>query len=212
MVEAICAGIVIGLGCVADLYVGGIMGSILYAIVIMSVIYYDLDLFVGHTGLLNPKQTDIIELGLIFLWNIIGVSIIALLTLCTPVYQERIAASAHELWAFYDGIGPFGIIPLGIFCGLTMYGGIVAYTKTENYIMTMIPIMMCVLAHWPFVPNMVFLMWFNQAKGLDLAIGTLVGNLIGCNAWLLIRGHSDRFIDTLSPPKRTWWDYFEKDR
>ncbi len=55
MVEAICAGIVIGLGCVADLYVSGIMGSILYAIVIMSVIYYDLDLFVGHTGLLNPK-------------------------------------------------------------------------------------------------------------------------------------------------------------
>ena len=37
------------------LYVGGIMGSILYAIVIMSVIYYDLDLLVGHTGLLNPK-------------------------------------------------------------------------------------------------------------------------------------------------------------
>lgn len=212
MVEAICAGIVIGLGCVADLYVGGIMGSILYAIVIMSVIYYDLDLFVGHTGLLNPKQTDIIELGLIFLWNIIGVSIIALLTLCTPVYQERIAASAHELWAFYDSIGSFGIVPLGIFCGLTMYGGIVAYTKTENYIMTMIPIMMCVLAHWPFALNMVFLMWFNQAKGLDLVIGTLVGNLIGCNAWLLIRGHSDRFIDTLSPPKRTWWDYFKKDR
>ena len=212
MVEAICAGIVIGLGCVADLYVGGIMGSILYAIVIMSVIYYDLDLFVGHTGLLNPKQTDIIELGLIFLWNIIGVSIIALLTLCTPVYQERIAASAHELWAFYDSIGPFGVVPLGIFCGLTMYGGIVAYTKTENYMMTMIPIMMCVLAHWPFVPNMIFLMWFTQAKGWNLAIGTLVGNLIGCNAWLLIRGRSDRFIDTLSPPKRTWWDYFKKDR
>ena len=60
MVEAICAGIVIGLGCVADLYVSGIMGSILYAIVIMSVIYYDLDLFVGHTGLLNPDRKSVV--------------------------------------------------------------------------------------------------------------------------------------------------------
>ena len=48
MIEAICAGIVIGLGCVANLYVGGIMGSILYAIVIMSVIYYDLDLWISE--------------------------------------------------------------------------------------------------------------------------------------------------------------------
>ena len=212
MIEAICAGIVIGLGCVADLYVGGIMGSILYAIVIMSVIYYDLDLFVGHTGILNPKQTDVVELGLIFFWNIIGISAIAILTLLTPSYRDRILESAHELWEYYNRIGFFGMIPLGIFCGLTMYGGIVAYTKTENYIMTMIPIMMCVLAHWPFALNMVFLMWFNQAQGWDLIIGTLVGNLIGCNAWLLIRGRSDRFIDTLSPPKRTWWDYFKKDR
>ena len=55
MVEAICAGIVIGLGCVANLYIGSIMGAIFYAIVVMSVIYYDLDLFVGHTGILNSK-------------------------------------------------------------------------------------------------------------------------------------------------------------
>ena len=36
MVEAICAGIVIGLGCVANLYIGRIMGAVFYAIVVMS--------------------------------------------------------------------------------------------------------------------------------------------------------------------------------
>ena len=212
MVEAICAGIVIGLGCVANLYIGGVMGSILYAIVIMSVIYYDLDLFVGHTGILNSKQTDIVELGLIFLWNIMGVSAIAALALLTPIYRDRILESAHELWTYYNNIGFLGLIPLGIFCGLTMYGGIVAYDKTQNYMMTMIPVMMCILCHWPFVPNMIFLMWFNQGAGWELALSALIGNLIGCNAWLLIRGRSDRMTTDLEPKKKTFWDYFHHDR
>lgn len=219
MVEAICAGIVIGLGCVANLYIGGIMGAIFYAIVVMSVIYYDLDLFVGHTGILNSKQTDIIELGLIFMWNIMGVSIIAVLVLLTPSYRDGVIESARKIWEYYNRIGPFGMVPLGIFCGLTMYGGIVAYTKTQNYIMTMIPIMMCILCNWPFSLNIIFLLWFNQGQGQgvgvvggwELALSTLIGNLIGCNAWLLIRRGSKRMTTNLEPQKKTFWDYFKKD-
>ena len=91
-----------------------------------------------------------------------GVSIIAVLVLLTPSYRDGVIESARKIWEYYNHIGLFGMIPLGIFCDLTMYGGIVAYTKTQNYIMTMIPIMMC---HWPFSLNIIFLLWLNPGCG-----------------------------------------------
>lgn len=195
MVEPLLAGFVVGFGTMSYLYVGGPMGALLYAITILSIIYYDLDLFVGKAGLLTSRQTDIIELVLILLGNLIGVTAIAAALFIIPGYGEPYGKLAAETIERHMSYGIDGLFVISIFAGMVMYAGITAYKKTQIWIMLCLPIMMVILCDWPFIVSEFFMYVGvrNDWVKWYYLIPIMLGNFIGANLFPLLRRHSPRY-------------------
>jgi len=88
LIESILAGFVVSFGAIAYLFIDDMLiSSICIGLVLMSIVYYDLDLFTGHGGLLTSQRETVIEGIIIFVGNNIGVMWIALLLKLAPEYN-----------------------------------------------------------------------------------------------------------------------------
>lgn len=199
MVEAFLGGLVIGLGCIANYTVGGWLGALFFAITILSAVYYDLDIFVGKAGLLTNKNLDIVEMLLVFAGNFAGITWISLLIKLIPQYGEPLGKIAEDMLTQTSSVAWDTCFVLAIFAGMTLYGGIVAYVKTKNWIMLVLPIMMMILADWPFSLITVFLLWQADWINWPHLIPIILGNMIGVNIWHLLRRRSERYHDEFKP-------------
>lgn len=195
MIDAICGGIVVGLGAIADLVIGGPVGAFMFGLTVLSAIYFRLDLFIGRPGLLTDKNLDIVEMIFCLIGNFIGVTWIAVFVKMVPGYGSEVDIMAKQLlssisWAHLDTL-----LITSFFAGLTMYGGVIAYDMTKNWLMLVLPITMCILAGWPICFRTFFILWAGDFENWKVIIPVIMGNTLGVNTWHMLRRHSPRYME-----------------
>ena len=123
MIKSIMAGFMITLAAAIYLTVGGALGAFMFSIGLLTILFFQFNLFTGKAGLLAERQIKPLFLVIIWIGNLIGCALCSLLLLLTPLESSfAVGASAitltriSNLW--------FENIILGIFCGIFMYIGV----------------------------------------------------------------------------------------
>lgn len=80
LLRSILAGICIGFGGAIFIKLGGIIGAIMFAFGLLSVVHFKLPLYTGTAGFIKlSKSSEYAKMGLIFIGNFIGCLLLALL-------------------------------------------------------------------------------------------------------------------------------------
>jgi formate/nitrite transporter FocA (FNT family) len=145
LLSAILAGIMIGIGATVYLSVDNhIVGSLLFAIGLYTIVAYQLNLFTGKIGYLvveSQKMNYLIFLIITWIGNLIG----------TFLYGIVIANIRHELVMKANALcktklaqDPFTAVFLGLFCGLLMFIAVDNYKNNTNDFGKIIGVFVCV--------------------------------------------------------------------
>ena len=179
---AIFAGMLIGIGGLTYLNVGGIIGAVLFAFGLLSVVLCKAQLYTGKAGFLPYRQFPTVMT--IMLGNVIGCALIAVLTLYTknPKVMEGVGAIvASRAAATWHGL-ILTSIGTGIIMTLAVYGAL-----NKNYLPLLfgVPVfIMCGLPHCVadsfyysvYAVNGMFEWWMLRPW-----VYAMIGNYIGCN-------------------------------
>lgn len=194
MYKSFLAGVMITIGAAVFLTVGGVTGSILFSIGLLTILYFQYELFTGKAGLLAQKKIEVAALCKIFCGNLLGcafgVGILCLAGLAAEMREPAFAivtSRINNMW--YENIFR------GIICGVLMYIAVNEY-KDAPYVTIMCIATFILLGANHCVADMAYLMLGlvgrpdNWLAAL-LALGyTIIGNIIGCN--LLPLCHSSK--------------------
>lgn len=179
----ILAGVVIALGCVVSLCAPNYAGLILFAIGLLMVKRFGLRLLTGKAGLIIEESVKApkvaIELGRIFVFNVLGTFIAALMALLIwQVDSPEIALAVER--AQVESL--LSVFVRSIFCGVLVYAGVKAETALE----TIIYVFAFLVAGFTHSIAYSFYFWISALTAqatvqmlFALAIAA-VGNVLGC--------------------------------
>lgn len=180
----ILAGVVIALGCVANLCAPNYVGSILFAIGLLMVKRFGLRLLTGKAGFMieervkTPKAA--IELGRIFAFNALGTFIVALMVLL--MWQIDSSEVVLAVLRAADARNLLSVFVRSIFCGVLVYAGVKAETALE----TIMYVFAFLVAGFTHSIAYSFYFWISvltaqaTAKMLFALLIAAVGNVLGC--------------------------------
>ncbi len=138
--KGLCGGVIIGFGGVAFLLSPDkIIGAILFAIGLISVIIFQANLFTGKIGYITKNSENIKNLWLMLLLNIVGASVVGLIF--SPICHEAAAALINRklqinlLDAFIKSIG----------CGVSIQLAVSLFKKTNNIVTIILPVVTFIL-------------------------------------------------------------------
>ncbi len=183
--KSIIAGILIGLGVIANIQVANpIIGALLFSFGLLTIIHAEFYLFTGKIGfvLTKGKRMGVLNLISVLLANFIGIVVtIYLYALANPVFLTKICVAANAKFSK-------NILTLFInacFCGALIHFAV----KNKQTILTILAIMIFILigaehcvADFPY-----FLYNFSLINGLKM-LSIIAGNTIGA---IIIEGLSD---------------------
>ena len=179
---SILAGMVIALGCILYINIGKVLGAFCFAVGLMSVILYQFKLFTGKAGLLAQGKITLLELGKIWIGNLLGVELIALICLFLPS-TEHLINTCNSIMEIRAKTGFIGSLFLAIPCGMLMY---MAVSAPDNP-MKLFYVCMCVTAFimggfYHCVADMFYTLVGARTWQQYINIFFVTaGNLIGCN-------------------------------
>lgn len=200
---SILAGMMIALGCVLYIKIGGVLGAFLFSIGLLSVVQYEFKLFTGRAGKLATKEIKPIELGKIWLGNLLGVIIMSFIIVCSP-YRETIQDGCKAIMEQREAAGFFASFLLAIPCGMLMYMAVSAKGLLKPFYVSM-----CVMAFicggfYHCVADMFYTvagaMTWRQYVNI---IPVTLGNLLGCNIVPLVltyRGSKEHHENSVAIP------------
>lgn len=197
ILKSILAGLMIAIGGTVNLTIGGIGGSILFAIGLFMIVVNSYNLYTGKIGyLFNNGKKYIIELILTLVGNLIGTVSVGYLLLLTRIGSKIKNASMiicetklNDTW--------YSILILSIFCGMLMYLAVNLYKELKDsgkYIAVFICVCVFILCGFEHcIANMYYFSVANMWS-LDTAfylvimiLGNSIGSLIIANGNKLIK-------------------------
>ena len=138
--KGLCGGAIIGFGGVAFLLSPDkIIGAILFAIGLVSVIIFQANLFTGKIGYITKDSENIRNLWLMLLLNIAGASVVGLIF--SPLCHEAAAALISQKFqinlinAFIKSIG----------CGVSIQLAVSLFKRTNNIVTIILPVVTFIL-------------------------------------------------------------------
>ena len=182
-IRSILAGICIGLGGAIFLKLGGIVGAIMFAFGLLSVVHFRLPLYTGTAGFINFKLfDDYVTMLIILIGNIVGCYLLSLLNIQgidgSQVIQSRINVGYTQ--CLLNAIG------CGLIMTLIVKGG-----KDKNLLLILFGIPLFILlgfyhsiadAFYASVSN------FDIVKNYwQYYLMIVLGNFIGCNVPRLLK-------------------------
>ena len=177
------AGICIALGGAIFLKIGGVVGAVMFAFGLLTVVHFKLPLYTGTAGFINYKDwNEYSILTLILIGNIIGCFLLSLLNIQgidgTPVIQARLDAGYFQ--SLLNAIG------CGLIMTLIVQGG---REKNQLLILFGIPVFI-LLGFYHSIADAFYVMLvpFDMQKHyLPTYLIIVLGNFIGCNVPNLFR-------------------------
>lgn len=193
--SAFLAGIAVGVGGIVFLSVENkVMGSVLFAVGLLTILAFKLNLFTGKAPYIcqnNIKYSGFV--GIVWLGNFTGAASTAGLIRLTNVYDKIIDKCLTITEAKLSG-SLLSLFILGIFCGILMYIAVDTYNKQGQYknfsatILTIFCISTFILAG--FEHSIADMFYFMLALPIKVWILPLVvitaGNLVGGNIFCLL--------------------------
>ena len=177
---AILAGFLIGIGGAVFLSVGGPVGAFLFAVGLMTICHYKLELFTGKISGLVTGEINISELLRIWCGNFVGTMVAALMICGTPRYESLVGEAAAIIQVRLTN-GPVANLILGVFCGLLMYVAVNGYATSGKLAFVFVPVAVFILAGFNHCVADMFYLNLAAMNISDYAvlIPTTIGNVIG---------------------------------
>lgn len=182
------AGICIGIAGFGYLAEKSIIGAVLFAFGLLTVVNYTLKLYTGTAGFI--KRGEVGNLMLILLGNLMGCFAVALMTRCSPMPLQETAQGILEGRL---QVGPLfgGILAIG--CGFIMTTA-VTFARQGKYLPLLFGVPLFITCGFPHcVADAYYYMCvpvsFLSKHALDIAIfyvSIVVGNFAGCNLYRAI--------------------------
>lgn len=183
---AILAGLCIGLGGTVFLSVDNkVVGAALFGIGLLTILAFGFNLFTGKVGYaLDNKPSYIGTLAIIWLGNLIGTGLVALMIRFTRVY-ETLAAKVQPIVDAKLADDPVSILFLAIGCGMCMFIAVDQYKKQESMVKALFvifPVMVFILCSFEHcIANMFYFALAGSftIKTLIYLIVMTAGNSVG---------------------------------
>lgn len=186
--SSLLAGFCIGIAGFGYLAEKSIVGAVLFAFGLLTVVHYGLKLYTGTAGFI--KRGEVGTLFLILLANIIGCLVVSMLVRCSPMPLQDTAKNILEGRL---AIGPIrgGVLAIG--CGFIMTTAVTFARKGQNlpllfgvplFIMCGFPHCVADAFYYLCVP-LDYLM-DNISQILVFYVSIVLGNFIGCNLYRAI--------------------------
>lgn len=175
--RSILAGICIGLGGAIFLKLGGIIGAIMFAFGLLTIIHFKLPLYTGTAGFINMKiLSDYQTMFIILIGNIVGCWLLSLLNIQgingSLIIQSRI--DVGYLQCFLNAIG------CGIIMTLIVKGG-----RDKNLLLILFGIPLFILLGFYHSIADAFYACVSNIKLIQsyflYYIIIIFGNFVGCN-------------------------------
>lgn len=135
LLKSLLAGIMIGIGATVYLYVENkVLGSVLFAIGLFTILVKGLNLFTGKIGYVFDNKIDYVKEVIITLFgNFIGTFLFGVTLKFTRIYTV-VAHEAIRLCEIKLSDNFISIFVLSVFCGLLMYLAVNGYkTSKDNF-------------------------------------------------------------------------------
>lgn len=185
-IRSILAGMMIGIG--GTVYIScdnRYVGSFLFALGLLVIIIFKLDLFTGKVGYLVYRKTTVPRLILVWLGNLIGAvstGMVLYLTRLYPVLSEK----AKTMCEVKVNDSYLSVLILGFFCGMLMFIAVDGYksasgdsTRTVIIFLPVIVFILCGFEHC--VADMYYVAIAGEytLNSLIFLLIVTVGNTIG---------------------------------
>ena len=184
------AGICIGIAGIGFLATRNIVGSVLFAFALLSVVAYKLRLYTGTAGFI--KKGEISLLLLIFAGNVIGCFTMSLLARLSPMPLQE---SAQSILEGRLAMGPLHGGLLSIACGFIMTTA-VTFARKGNNLPLLFGVPLFITCGYPHCMADAFFYlcvpldyWMaHLGEILTFYVCIVFGNFVGCNFYRLIMG------------------------
>lgn len=186
--SSIFAGICIGIAGFGYLAEKSIIGAVLFAFGLLTVISYKLKLYTGTAGFIKKGETG--QLALILLGNIIGCALVSLLARCSPMPLQ---ATAQGILEGRLAMGPLRGAVLAVGCGFIMTTA-VTFGRQGKFLPTLFGVPLFIMCGFPHCVADAFYylcvpLDYIKEHALDIAlfyVSIVLGNFLGCNFYRIV--------------------------
>lgn len=188
--SSIFAGVCIGIAGFVYLAEKSIVGAVLFAFGLLTVVNYKLKLYTGTAGFI--KRGEVGTLLLILVCNLVGCLIVALIARCSPMPIQETAQGILE-GRLRTGAWCGGVLSIG--CGMIMTTAVNFARQGKNLpLLFGVPLfIMCGFPHciadaFYYLTVPVDFLAAHIGEILLFYVSIVVGNFIGCNLYRIIVG------------------------
>ena len=191
--SSILAGICIGIAGFGYLAEKSIIGAVLFAFGLLTVVHYKLKLYTGTAGFIVKGEVG--TLFLILLGNLVGCFIVSLIARCSPMPLQE---TAQKLLEGRLATGPLkgGILAIG--CGFIMTTAVTFARKDKNLpLLFGVPLFImcgfphCVADAFYYMAVPVPFLAEHWLEVLVFYVSIVAGNFVGCNLYRAIWGSTE---------------------
>jgi formate/nitrite transporter FocA (FNT family) len=180
-IRSILAGICIGLGGAIFLKLGGVIGAVMFAFGLLTVVHFKLPLYTGTAGfIMLNKSKEYTKMLIILLGNILGCFLLTLLAIQgidgSAVIMSRI--NAGYLQCFLSAIG------CGLIMTLIVQGG---RDKNQLLILFGIPLFILLGFYHSIADAFYFFASDMNLSYFPYYLLIVLGNFVGCNVPRLLK-------------------------
>ena len=188
--SAVISGICIGVAGIGFLATRDIIGSVLFAFALLSVVAYKLYLYTGTAGFIKTGELPL--LLLVFAGNIAGCLLMSLLARLSPMTLQE---SAQNILEGRLAMGPLHGGLLSIACGFIMTTAVTFARKGNNFPL-LFGVPLFITCGYPHCMADAFFylcvpldFWMaNLGSILGFYVSIVLGNFIGCNFYRMVMG------------------------
>lgn len=186
--SSLLAGICIGIAGFGYLAEKSIIGAVLFAFGLLTVVHYGLRLYTGTAGFI--KKGEVGKLFFILFGNILGCLLVGLMARCSPMGLQE---TAQKILEGRLAMGPLKGLILAIGCGFIMTTAVTFARKEKNLpLLFGVPLfIMCGFPHC--VADAFYYLCvpfsFLGDKLVDVLtfyVSIVAGNFIGCNLYRIV--------------------------
>ena len=186
--SSVLAGICIGIAGFGYLASKDIIGAVLFAFGLLTVVHYALKLYTGTAGFIVKGEVG--DLFLILFGNLVGCLIVSIIARCSPMPLQE---TAQGILSARLATGPFkgGVLAIG--CGFIMTTAVTFGRKQQNLpLLFGVPLFItcgfphCVADAFYYMCVPVPYLIDHAAEVLTFYISIVIGNFIGCNLYRAI--------------------------
>lgn len=186
--SSLLAGICIGIAGFGYLAEKSIIGAVLFAFGLLTVVHYGLRLYTGTAGFI--KKGEVGKLFFILFGNILGCLLVGLMARCSPMGLQE---TAQKILEGRLVMGPLKGFVLAIGCGFIMTTAVTFARKEKNLpLLFGVPLFImcgfphCVADAFYYLCVPFSFLGDNLVDVLTFYISIVAGNFIGCNLYRIV--------------------------